>query len=247
MQNPAHASLFASALSAGFSDFEESARYALLQRLVPAIRHHLMGEFQSVGMLAALIDRRVQGAGLDPAGLREDCAALGSVSGTATSSSANLLTWIAPDSAAVLKVDPGVRECMGLLSTELRLRGFVLINEVPESDAELSSAALRSVLTASLIAMSDQSEAAADMVIRAQSLPDRVELSVDLRLNPARTKSVRQMRSRLLSWRDVEILAIAEGVKLTRAHGGVQLGFSRQPARLPRDGASGSGARGAST
>jgi len=234
MQNQAHATLFASTLSANFSDFEESARYSLLQRLVPAIRHHLMGEFQSVGVLAAMMDRRLQAATPHLVSLREDSLSLGNVSTKAASSSVNLMTWIAPDKSATLKVDAGVNECLGLLSTELRLKGFVIVNEVHDCDAEIFSTALRSVLTAALIALSDLSEAAADVVLRVQSLPDRVELTIDLRPNPARTKGVRPTPSRLLGWRDVEILALAENVKLTRAQGVVQLDFPRRLANMPR-------------
>lgn len=247
MQNLAHTSLFASTLSAGFSDFEESARYALLQRLVPAIRHHLMGEFQSVGVLTAMMDRRLRAAVPHLDSLREDTMSLGSVSAKAASSSVNLMTWIAPDKSAALKVEAGVNECLGLLSTELRLRGFVIVNEVPDCDAEISSTALRSVLTAALIALSDLSEAAADILLQMQALPDRVELSIDLRPNPGRTKGVRPIPFRLLGWRDVEILAIAEGVKLTRAQGVVLLVFPRWPVQVPEDGYSPSEIKGVSS
>ena len=41
---------------------EEAARYALLRRLMPAIRHHLVGEFQPIGMVAAMLERRLQAA-----------------------------------------------------------------------------------------------------------------------------------------------------------------------------------------
>ena len=36
---------------------EEAARYVLLRRLTPAIRHHLVGEFQPIGMVAAMLVR----------------------------------------------------------------------------------------------------------------------------------------------------------------------------------------------
>lgn len=236
MQNPAHTSLYAGALSAEFSDFEKAARYTLLQRLMPAIRHHMMGKFQSMGMIAAVMERRLLSADPDLGSIREDCSSLGSVSRTAASSTLNLMTWIDPQSVATLTVEAGVMECMGLLSTDLRFKGFVIVNEVSGIDAELSSTALRSVLSAALMALSDLSEAPADLVIRAQVMPDRVELSIDLRPTEGRAKNVRLTEYRPLNWRDVEVLAIAESVKLTRGNGGAQLSFSRADASLPGDG-----------
>ena len=43
----------------------ESARYALLRRLMPAIRHNLAGSLQPIGMVSAMLERRMQGASPD--------------------------------------------------------------------------------------------------------------------------------------------------------------------------------------
>jgi hypothetical protein len=236
MQNPADTSSYASALGAEFSDFEEAARYALLQRLVPAIQHHLMGKFQSMGMLAALLERRLRSAEPDLPGMRTDCAAMKNASLTAASSSTYLMTWIAPVSAATLTVDAGVTECLGLLSTELRFKGFVIRNEVSGIDVALPCTALRSVLSAALIALCDLSAAPAELVIRAQAKPDRVELSIEVCPTEGRATPVRSAKYRPLSWRDVQILALAESVKLTRVSGGAQLGFAHAGVHLRVDG-----------
>lgn len=241
LQNPTHTSLYASSLSAEFSDFEEAARYALLQRLAPAIQHHLMGKFQSMGVLAAILERRLRSAEPDLPGMRTDCAEMKSASLTAASSISYLMTWIAPDSAATLTVDAGIRECLGLLSTELRFKGFVIVNEVSGIDVALSSTALRSVLSAALIALSDLSADPAELVIRAQTKPERVELSIELRPTEGRTTPFRSAKCRPLSWRDVEILALAESVILTRAQGGAQLSFARAGAPVPVEGGIGNG------
>ncbi|MEO7161135.1 MAG: hypothetical protein ABIX00_11655 [Polaromonas sp.] len=236
-QNPASTTLHASTLSAEFSDFEEAARYALLQRLAPALQHHLMGKFQSMGMIASMINRRLQSADPDLAVIREDAASLSSVSRTAVNSIMNIMTWIEPKTASTVKFDAGVSECLGLLSTEFRFKGFVIVNEVPEIDVELSSKALRSVLSATLIALSDLSKAPAKLLIRAHAVADRVELSIDLQPTEGDTRHGHMTDYRPLKWRDAEILAIAESVKLTRDNAGVQLTFSRADAAtgLPGD------------
>ncbi|MFZ3139976.1 hypothetical protein [Polaromonas sp.] len=219
--------LHARALGAEFSDLEEGARYALLQRLAPALHHHMMGKFQSMDMIAAMMDRRLQSATPDLASLREDCASLSSVSRNAVKSIMNMMTWIEPKTASTVKFDAGVIDCLGLLLTEFRFKGFVIVNEVPEIDVELSSRALRSVLSAALIALSDLSKVPATLVVRAQAMPERIELSIDLRPAERNVKNAYETDSRPLTWRDVEILAVAESVRLEHGDSGAQLTFAR--------------------
>lgn len=228
MQNPADTSLYANAPSAEISDFENAARYALLQRLIPAIRHNLMSNFQSPMMMSAMLERRLKAAICDLSSIRETCASLSSITRATAKDSSDLMTWIQPNSSDTVKFDAGVQECLNLVSTELRFRGFVIINEVSSIDVEIPRTPLRSLLCAALIALSDLSKAPANLMIRAQAFADRVELLIDF--HPTEEESpifARAADSRSLSWREVDILARAESVKLTRLNHGVQLVFPR--------------------
>ena len=216
----------ADALKSEQSDLEEAARYALLQRLAPALQHHMMGQFQSMGMIAAMMERRLQSAAPDLASVRGDCASLGSVSQTAVTSIINMMSWIEPNPAAAMRLDAGVRECLGLLATQFRFKGFAIVNEVPEIGLAVSSRALRSVLSATLIVLSDLSQAPADLVIQAHAMHDRVEMSVTLRASERTIKNIYSTAYRLLKWRDVQTLATADGVCLTHDQTGVQIIFS---------------------
>jgi hypothetical protein len=215
LQHLALSSEHAATPGAEFSESEESARYALLQRLTPALQHHLMGNFQFMGMVAALMERRFQSADPDLASIHQDCVSLGSASLTVVNSITDLMTWIEPKTEPTLKLADGVKACLGLLTTTLRFRGFVVVNEVPEIDATLSSRALRSVLSAALIALSDLSKAPAVLTIKAQAMPDGVGLSIEVRLTEGKARNVNMTSYRPLKWRDVEILALADSVKLT--------------------------------
>jgi hypothetical protein len=212
---------------ADLSESEESARYALLQRLTPALQHHLMGDFQFMGMVAALMERRFQCADPDLASIHQDCISLGSVSRTVVNSITDLMTWVEPKTEPFLKLTDGVKACLGLLTTGLRFQGFVLVNEVPEIDVTLSSRALRSVLSAALITLSDLSKAPAVLAIKAQALPDGVGLSIQLRPSEGKARHVKVTTYRALTWRDVENLAAADGVKLTHDSTGAQIFFPR--------------------
>ncbi|MEO7401072.1 MAG: hypothetical protein ABIV07_09955 [Polaromonas sp.] len=233
MQNPAAAFLQANALSIDISDFEEAARYALLQRLAPALQHQLMGRFQAIDMISSMMELRLRPAEPDLARLRLDCASLVSISRSAVNAITHVMSWVEPKPADTLAFDAGVRECLGLLSMECRFKGFVIVNEIAGIHAELSSRALRSVLSATLLALSDLSRGPAKLLVRARAMPDGIALSIDLRPTEGRASRVRMTDYRPLKWRDVEILALAECVGLTRCNAGAQLTFPLPGTAVP--------------
>lgn len=208
----------------------EGARYALLQRLTPALQHQIMGNFQSMNMIAIMLERRTGTASPDMGSLRQDCALLGNVSDSAVKAIINLLTWVRPKPAATQRFDAGVEECVKLLLDEFKLRGFDMDNGVGTVEVEMCSRTLRSVVSAALVCMSDQSAVPAVLKLSAQPLAGRIELSIDLQpcdQQPAAT--VRTNGYRPLQWRDVELLAAAESVGLARSSTGARLAFDLPP------------------
>ena len=209
---------------------EEGARYALLQRLTPVLQHQIMGTFQSVSMITVMMERRLQSDSPNLENLRQDCGLLGSVSESAVKSIIELLTWVRPKPAATQRFDAGVQECASLLFNEFKLKGFVIANEVAQIDAQVSSQALRSVVSAALVTLGDLSTAPATLTLRAEAFPDRIDLSIALDpLDDQATKTVPAHGYRLLNWRDVELLAGAESVGLAHSDGGALLTFPLSP------------------
>ena len=51
----------------------ESAQYALLRRLAPAIRHQLAGSLQPVTLMAAIMEKRLKAAAPDLPALGKTC------------------------------------------------------------------------------------------------------------------------------------------------------------------------------
>lgn len=230
LEHPAGTPVPGNAPAAGWPVTEEGARYALLQRLMPALQHQIMGNFQSMNMVAVMLERRLQPAAPDLTSMREDCALLGNVSRTAVQSVVDLMAWVRPRPESPVPFDAGVAECTTVLQAELQFRGFALVNEVAQVEAAVSSRALRSVLSATLVALSDQSAVPASLVMRAQALPLRIELSVNLTPFGQPTGNAALTGYRLLDWQDVEALAAAESVELTRSHSSACLSFARLPA-----------------
>lgn len=204
-------------------DPAEAARYALLQRLAPALQHHLMGKFQSVGMIASMMERRFQLGQPDLGSLREDCQSLSSVSRNTVEAIVNLMTWIEPNQGATVALDTGVRECVGLLATKLRFKGFTLVNEVDELAVPVRTQALRSVLSATLLALTDMLKVPATLVLRAVHTAGAVHLSVQVLPAEGGRKNSYANDYRALRQRDVETLALAESVQLTLDASGARL------------------------
>lgn len=212
---------------------EEAARYALLRRLTPTLRHHLVGEFQPIGMIAAMVDRRLQAEQPNLASLRDNSASLGKLSRDAAHNCMNIMTWIAPRGTGTVGLSEGLQECLGLLTTELRFKGLVIVNEVQGArldglaSLDVPLTALRSVLPAALLALGDETEGAADLHVSAEPSTGGT-VQITLRREPAARPAEKggPTEYRALTWRDVEALADAESVGFARLPGGARLTLS---------------------
>ena len=211
----------------------EGARYALLQRLTPVLQHQIMGNFQSMNMIAVMLERRSASASPNMDGLRQDCAFLGSVSDSAVKSIINLLAWVRPKPGLAQRFDAGVEECVNLLQSEFKLKGFDIVSKVGPVDAEICCRTLRSVVSAALVCMSDQSAGPGLLVLSALLLAGRIELLIHLQPHEQQLpRTVFANTYRLLNWKDVELLAAAESVGLERSDTGIRLVFDLPPRKI---------------
>ncbi|ABM35978.1 hypothetical protein Pnap_0659 [Polaromonas naphthalenivorans CJ2] len=215
----------------------EAARYALMRRLLPAIRHNLAGSLQPIGMMSAMLERRIKSAAPDMAQLGKNTQALTTLSREAVATSQNLMAWLGPRDNDVVALNGAVEESLGLMSTELSFRGFCVVNQTAEVSAELPKGILRSVFTASLIALTDSVEEAASVVVSAAGEAGDTRLKIAI--EPGGMAELASMGSRmptyrLLQWADVQALADAEGVHLDYAPDFVQLDYCAAATVLTR-------------
>ena len=208
---------------------EDAARYALLRRLAPTLRHHMAGEFQPLGMVAALLERRVQKN--DLVGVQEQCAGLGQMSRQAAEHCLDLMNWVAPRGPSELALEVGLAQCVHLLATSLRFRGFSLIHDNScDVQAKVAGPALRSVLPAALLYLSDSSPAPAELRLQAtQSGAQQVQVRIRLSPSDRRPEPDQAGDYRALQWADVCALAQAESVQLQRWPDGIDLHFAAGP------------------
>jgi len=204
------------------SAHEEAARYALLRRVAPTLRHHLAGEFQPLGMMAALMERRLQQRA-DPASLVEHCNSLGQLSRQAAEHCMALMSWVAPRSDTEIELESGVAECVNMLATGLRFRGFALSHVCAEQKVRVAGQALRTALPAAIFYLSDSADGPADLHVQAAVLGHEVIIDIALAASDRPSEASPQIEYRPLQWSDVCALAQAESVALHRQSEGLQL------------------------
>ncbi|CAN5694910.1 hypothetical protein BH11PSE7_BH11PSE7_16310 [soil metagenome] len=193
---------------------EEAARYALLRRLTPALRHHLIGALQPIGMLAAMLERRSQAAQPDMPGIQKKSADMAQLAREATASCVDLIGWIAPKTIDTISAQDGIKECLGVLETDLALRGFTAVNESEGETATTLRSAVRNVFSAALLALTDSVTGAYEVVLTAGTEDEHVVLGLTLKPRDGESMGIGNHTYRSLEWDDVLALARSESVEV---------------------------------
>src|SRR5205085_2062831 len=75
----------------------EAARYALLRRLAPSMRHHLVVNLQPIGMIYEVMDRRLRATTPDLTHVRDSAGKINGFAKAALASCVDVVGWLAPD------------------------------------------------------------------------------------------------------------------------------------------------------
>jgi hypothetical protein len=205
---------------------EEAARYALLRRIAPAIRHHMAGTLQPIGMISAILDRRLQADAPDLAVLRENSKSISTLSRSASAACMNLITWVVPKENGSIALEAGIEEALGMLATDLAFRGFTVTNQVSAPDVNTSIFALRTVFTACLIALTDMARAPASVVLSSEPAGSHTRVCITVTRNEGAVAQDEANGYRSLDWDDVQALAAAERVRISYSAGHADMLFS---------------------
>jgi hypothetical protein len=198
----------------------EAARYALLRRLAPSIRHHLVVNLQPIGMIYEVMDRRLRAPEPDLAHVHESAHKINGFARAALNSCLDVVSWLAPDDAAVSTLGEGARECASLLASSLSFRGYALRNEVGDVAGEVRRSAIRNLLTATLILATDELTPPAELLLSGEETDEGARLTLSVRVSDGDKGFVAEPGYRKLTWSDLQALAASEGAELTRGHEG---------------------------
>ena len=148
--------------------------------------------------------------------MHESAHKINSFAKAALQSCLDVVTWLAPDDEVPTTAEAGLRECLGLVATSLTFRGYNLRNEVGDLAGEVRRSAMRSVVTAALIHATDHTLAPADLTLSARATDPALVLTLTVRPTQGDPSFVAEPAYRRLEWNDLEALAAAEGVTVSR-------------------------------
>ena len=224
----------ASALPADVSVQQiEAARYAVLRRLAPCLRHHMVRPLQPIGLIYGVMHHKLSAAQPDLPSVRQEAEKINEFAKAALEECMDMSTWLAPEPGVAIDVESGVRECVGLMATMLHFCGFRVVNEVEELPAEVLRDALRMVLGAALFELTDAMDERATVTIHAHASPSDVTITLQAELIGDGQLDRYDDGYRKLVWSDVQALAQSEQVGLSRQGRQVTLCFAIEPALVP--------------
>ena len=193
----------------------EAARYAVLRRLAPSLRHNMAGSLQPVSMMSAMLEKRLLKPELDMPSLVKNSAALNTLSREAALSCMDLMAWLVPKENELFAFDACLQDALALVNTELSFKGMTLVNETVGIDVPLPRSVVRNVVIAAVIVMTDTAVAPANIVLTARHGDNELLIAISMIANDGENMSGVMTTYRDLLWDDVQALAEAESVSLT--------------------------------
>lgn len=212
----------------------DAARYSVLRRLAPALKHDMVVNLQAVAMMAEVLSARLEKGSPAPGEFQGSVSKMNRLARDAVMTCLRVAAWIEPSEEESIRLREGVDECVALLRSSLNFRGFSVGNEVPETEFEVSRAALRNLLAASLIALADSAQESCDLAITAETSSGFAVLTVRCQPREGEPDSLTADPAwRELDWADVQALAMAEGVELFRTQDQIVMRIPRMVASGP--------------
>jgi hypothetical protein len=212
----------------------EAARYGVLRRLGPVLKHDMVVNLQAISMMAEVLNARLERGMPDPAEFQGNISKLNRLAREAVTSCLKVATWFEPGEEQGVRLAPGVDECLALLASNFNFRGFEVTKEVTDAEFQVWRVALRNLLVASLITLTDASSGPCKVHVKAQVANGMAEISVHV---TPREDSVDAMtfepNYRQLEWSDLQALATAESVELIRGADQIMMRMPRAVATAP--------------
>ncbi len=212
----------------------EAARYSVLRRLAPALKHDMVVNLQAVAMMAEVLNARLERGQSNPNELQKSVSKINRLAREAVMTCLDVAAWIEPGEDEGIRLREGVDECVGLLAGNFNFRGFSISTDVPDVEFEVSREALRNLLSAALITLTDAAATPADVLVKAEVSANCVVLTVRCEAREADADAMPFAVSyRQLDWSDVQALALAESVELLRTADQMVMRIPRAIASTP--------------
>ena len=209
----------------------ESARYGVLRRLGPALKHDMVVNLQAIAMMAEVLNARLERGSPAPEEFRTSISKLNRLARDAVTNCLKVAAWIEPQEDEGVRLATGIEDCIGLLASNFNFRGFLVKQDLADAPFQVSTVSLRNLLIASLITLTDAAGGPCVVNIGSEVKGGLAEITVHItpRLDGYEALPY-EPGYRLLDWADVQALAVAESVELVRAPDRIVL---RMPRAVP--------------
>jgi hypothetical protein len=215
----------------------ESARYGVLRRLAPALKHDMVVHLQAVSMLAEVLTARMERGAPSAADFEASIGKMNRLARDAVMTCLKVAAWISPSDDETVRLREGVDDCVALLRSSFNFRGCTLANEVPDADFEVSRVALRHLVAASLLSLADAAGKPSDLAVSAEISPGFAVVTVRCTPRSDTEGAVDAIAAepgyRAIDWNDVQALALAEGIELLRTQEQIVMRVPRMVATTP--------------
>lgn len=207
----------------------EAARHILLRRLAPALKHDMVVHLQAVAMLTEMLGARLERGSTAADELQASIAKLNRLSRDAVADCLKVASWLDSADDDAIPLHQAMGECAALLSGNLNFHGFMLSNQVAETEFEVSRAGARGLIAACLVLLMDTVPQPCEIVVHAEVSPGDALLRFSrapLEHEPF-VAAPQDIAPAPIEWSDVQALAAAVGAAAARDDEQLQL-------RLPR-------------
>jgi hypothetical protein len=212
----------------------EAARYAVLRRLGPALKHDMVVNLQAVTMMSEVLGAKLE-RGVPPQHeLQNSMARIHRLARDAVANCLRVVGWLEPSDDETISLREGVEECLALVRSNFNFRGFVLRTELPANAFEVSRVLLRHLLLGSLLHLTDQVRSGGEVSVRGEIASGMVRLN--LQLTPGRIDEEAlpfEPPYRQVEWTDLQALAAADDAQLRRESDRIMLSLPRMVATGP--------------
>jgi hypothetical protein len=212
----------------------EAARYGVLRRLGPALKHDMVVNLQAIAMMAEVLNSRLDRGSPDPSEFQASIAKLNRLARDAVANCLKVAAWLEPGEDESVKLCDGVAECVGLLASNFNFRGFLVETDCTDTQFQVSRVVLRNLLIASLITLTDAAGGPCKVDVKAEVEGHVGQVTV--RISPREDDYEGlpyEPTYRQLEWSDVQALALAENVDLVRGSDCITLRVPRLLATAP--------------
>jgi hypothetical protein len=204
MSVPAHSEAF------------EKLRGEVLNRVMPGLRHKMLGKLQPVTLLSQVLSRKLSLGSADQAYVQTQVDEIKLNARLVTAATQNLFTWVALDAPVQLPADELLSECVDLLKMECYSNHLIISNHVTSTQA-LPALEARVLICAGIILLADKQAEEKTLEIRS------LDHAIQFKWNKACTSAASNNPGMLSNWD--WITDISPLCQIAQINSGMQFNF----------------------